>query len=303
MRIRTMLAASMLPGIILVSAASAEEDPCKSLLEKKEAVLAEMEKEQAALREQVQVLQSASVITKDELAQRQYRRLVEIGRDVKSQRQSMADFEGHVKWMSGTLSGYAKYVEAGSMAAGFARLLPIPYAGQASVLTKFVSQGLLSLKAASGAISRYLITSQQFVSRVDALDPTKPGAAREIAELGNFADQELLRDMGDARKKLAATAELSASSLSFLESLQSYLGSSDEYWNKTKSLLTRKEADKKEKGFLSESIQNLRNRAGAFNAKLLLFEETAGRSAPLIKSLGAYDELSRELEAKAAKGK
>ena len=65
-----------------------------------------------------------------------------------------------------------------------------------------------------------------------------------------------------------------------------------------KSFITRSEVDKKEKSFLSENIQNLKNRAGNFNGKLRLFDETARKDAPLIKSLGAYEELIRELEAK-----
>jgi hypothetical protein len=215
----------------------------------------------------------------------------------------MADFEGFVKWMTANLSGYAKYVAAGSVAAGFAKILPIPYAGQASVLTKFVSQGVLSLNAASVAINRYMGTSQQLIARVEALDPAKPVSPAKISELARFADGELLRDMNDAQQKLTTTAEISTSALSFLESLNSYLGSTDEYWNKTKSFLTRKETDKKEKSYLSESIQNLKNGAGNFNARLKSFDESVRKDGPLIKSVVAYDELVREMAARGAEAK
>ena len=47
-----------------------------------------------------------------------------------------------------------------------------------------------------------------------------------------------------------------------VRSLNSYVGSSDAYWNKTKSLLTRKEADQKEKSILAESIQSLKKQGG-----------------------------------------
>ncbi|HEX9024731.1 MAG TPA: hypothetical protein VF799_12925 [Geobacteraceae bacterium] len=252
----------------------------------------DLARENALLREKLRLLESTPAISADALGRKNYRQLREIAASVKTQRQTMTDFAGFVTWMTGNLSGYSKYVEAGSMAAGFARFLPIPYAGQASLLSKFVSQGILSLNSASVAISRYLATSRQFVTRAESLDPAKPA---EISELARFADRELLRDMNDARQKLAAASEISASSLSFLEALNSYVGSSDAYWNKTKAFLSGKEPDRKEKGFLAESIRNLRDKAGSFNTKLRLFDETARKDEPLVKAVVAYDELVLEL--------
>ena len=66
------------------------------------------------------------------------------------------------------------------------------------------------------------------------------------------------------------------------------------------AVLSKYFSDKKEKGFLSESIRNLRNRAGNFNAKLRLFDETARKDGPLIKSVVAYDDLVREMGTRVA---
>jgi len=65
--------------------------------------------------------------------------------------------------MATNLSGYSEHIEAGSFAAGFAKVLTIPYAGQASLLTKFISQGVLSLNAASVSLSRYLESLNHYV--------------------------------------------------------------------------------------------------------------------------------------------
>lgn len=288
--------ALLLSALLAFSAAAEDVPPCEALLKQKEDALQALARENALLQERVRSLECG--ITGEALAQKNLQRLREIARDTKGQRQAMADFEVYVKWMANNLSGYSKYMEAGSVAAGFAKVLPIPYAGQAGLFTKFASQFALSLNAASVSIARYLNTSQQFVARVDALDPAKPTGSGEIAELSRFADEQLLRDMNDVQAKLVTTGELSASALSFLESLNHYIGSTDAYWNKTKSLLKRGEADKKEKSFISESILGLRNKAGTFNAKLKLFDETARKDAPLIKSLGTYEELIRDVEAK-----
>jgi hypothetical protein len=165
---------------------------------------------------------------------------------------------------------------------------------------KFVSQGIISLNNASVVISRYLATSQKFITRAGALDSAK---SAEVSDLARFADQELLKEMNDAQQKLAAASEISASSLAFLETLSSYAGNSDEYWNKTKSLLSGKKPDKKEKSFLAENIRNLRDRAGDFNAKLKLFDEITRKDGPLIKSVVAYDDLVRELGTRVAEAK
>jgi hypothetical protein len=263
-----------------------------------ETAVVALARENALLQEKFKALEECS-ISSGALATKNCRRLKDVAADIRVQRQGMADFEGYVKWMSANIAGYAKYLSAGSVAAGFAKVLPIPYAGQASVFTKFVSNAALSLGSASVSINKYLATSQQFLTRADALESAKEVSAREVSDLVRFADHELLKEMTEVQERLTSTSELSASSLSFLESLNHYMGSTDEYWMKTKSLL--KSDDKKEKSFLSESTTTLRNRAMTFNSKFKLFEETVKKDAPLIKSLVAYDDLIREIDPKFAK--
>jgi hypothetical protein len=265
-----------------------------------EVVIASLTRENSMLQEKLKLLEGCSISSRT-LAGKNTKRLKEIAADIRLQRQGMADFEGYVKWMSTNIAAYSKYISAGSVAAGFAKVLPIPYAGQASVFTKFVSNAALSLSAASVSINKYLGTSQQFLARVDALDAAKEPNPREVSDLVRFADQELLKGMQEVQEKLTSTSELSSSSLSFLESLNHYMGSTDEYWNKTKSLL--KSDEKKEKSFLSESTTALRNRAAAFNGKFRAFEATVKKDAPQIKSLVAYDDLIREIDPKFVQAK
>jgi hypothetical protein len=269
--------------------ASAEELPCSDLLNKKTVEVQSLVQENLTLKEQVNRLQPPA-LTASELSSRMTSRLREIAADVKSQRQAMNEFQGYVSWMSGSIAGYSKYIEAGSMAAGFAKILPIPYAGQAGMFTKFVSHFTLSLSAASKSITTFLTTSQQFLDRVDSLD-RNPERDREINDLARFADEQLLKDMTDLQSKLSTTSELSASALSFMESLNHYALSSDEYWAKAKLLVKRGDADKKEKSYLAESVSGLKNKAGGFNARLKGYDDSVRKDIPLIKSLGTYVEL------------
>ncbi|WP_246559406.1 hypothetical protein [Citrifermentans pelophilum] len=265
------------------------EESCPDFLKQQEAVLQALVQENTVLKERVSRLQTPA-LTAAELNSRMTSRLREIAAEVKIQRLAMNEFQGYVTWMSGSVAGYSKYIEAGSMAAGFAKVLPIPYAGQAGMFTKFVSHFTLSLSAASKSITSFLTTSQLFVDRVEALDRS-PDKGKEINELSRFADEQLLRDMTDLQAKLVTTSELSASALSFLESMNHYVLSSDEYWSKAKSLMKRGDADKKEKSYLAESVAGLKSKAGGFNARLKGYDESVKKDIPLIKSLGTYAEL------------
>lgn len=300
--VRKSVAALFILFTFAASFAMAADNPsAETLLKQRDETLLALQKENAALLEKLNALGTKPQLTNEMLVMKSRRRLQEIAANVKGQRQSMVDFETYVKWMTANLSGYSRYIQAGSFAAGFARVLPIPYAGQASMLTKFISQGILSLNSASVSIAHYLATSSDFVSRVEALDKTPSPKDAEIAETARFADTRLLKDVNEVRSKLAATSEVSSSTLSFLESLNHYVGCTDEYWNKTKSFITRSEAYKKEKSFLSQSIQGLRDRAGAFNSRFQTFEASARKDEPLIKSLITYDELMRDLSVVTAK--
>lgn len=246
------------------------------------------------LQGEVTFLQQQPVLTAAELHQRSLRRFGELSREVQVQRQALVECEAYVRWLSGHLSGYQKYIEAGSLLAGFARVLPIPYAGQASLLAKFVAQGVLALNATASSLARYLGTSQQLLDGIALLDTVQPDAGK-MGGLVRLADEQLLKEMADVRQRLASTTELAASTQGFLESLQHYLGSSDEYWQKTKAMFGRKDGGKQEKGWLAENLEALRVRTAAFQGRLRQFEEGAARTVPLVKSLAAYDELGREL--------
>lgn len=244
------------------------------------------------------LLPPAKMLTIEELNRKRLQRLQDISREIKIQRESMADFDTYLKWMGGALASYGKYVEAGSFAAGFAKYLPVPYAGQAGQLTKFISHFALSISATSAAVTSYLNSSKFLVGGVEAIGTSPEGKESDLALLTFYADQQLSRDMIELRGRLESISSLSSSALSFLLGMQQYLGSTDEYWQKTKSLMSRKDAEKADKGALAGSIDGLRSRAEAFNAKLKQYDSMVSATMPRIASLVAYDELRQDMEAK-----
>lgn len=245
----------------------------------------------------VKELEARRCISEERLIQKKVKQLREISTDVKQQRQSMEHFQAFVSWMNLNLADYTKYIKAGSYAAVVARMLPIPYAGQASIFTKFAAQFTVALNSASVSINSYLLSSQKFITMVDAVDPAKPIDHNRVSTASAYADTVLLKDMDDAHIKLATISNLSSGALSFLESLNHYMSGTDEYWNKAKGLF-RKDVDPKEKSFISESTNSLKNKAAAFNGKLNSFEELTRTQNVRVKSLAVYDELLSELAAR-----
>jgi hypothetical protein len=271
------------------------ENSCGPITQTEELIL-KLQHENDLQAQKIRQLESLKGIPVEHLHKKKALRLKEIAADVKLQRQSTSDFEGFVKWMSANLAGYNKYIQAGSYVAVVARVLPIPYAGQASIFTKFVAQFTVALNAASVSITNYLNTSQKFMSMTDTIDPSNTLNEKVVAEAALFADQKLLKDMNDAQLKLATVSDLSSGALSFLESMNHYIGGTDEYWNKAKGVFW-KDIDPKEKSYISESTNNLRIQAGRFNSKLKVFEESGKKITASVKALAVYDELSIEAQA------
>ena len=288
------MAAIVPAALILISfaGAHAEENVCGPTTPNEEKMF-NLQLENEGLKLKIKQLEAVKAISVERLRQKKVQRLKEIAADVKTQRQATSDFEGFVTWMSTNLAGYNRYIQAGSYAAVIARMLPIPYAGQASIFTKFIAQFTVTLNSASVSVTNYLNSSQRFVSLVDAIDPAKPLDETVLTEASRYADQKLLKDMNDAQAKLSMVADLSSGALSFLESVNHYASGTDEYWNKVKGLV-KKDIDPKEKSFLSESTSSLKTQANRFNGKLRSFEEISKKEAASVKTLAVFDELSAE---------
>lgn len=282
----------MATALLTSSVSYAAEDACGPITPSEEQML-KLQIDNAALLLKIKQIEGVRSISLQQLRQKKAQRLKEIAVDLKLQRQSTSDFEGFVKWMSANLAGYNRYIQAGSYAAVIARMLPIPYAGQASIFTKFVTQFTAALNAASVSISNYLISSQKFIAMADAIDPAKGEDDKAVTDAAIYADQKMLKEMNDAQVKLATLSDLSAGALSFLESLNHYISGTDEYWNKAKGLF-KKDIDPKEKSFISESTNSLKTQAGRFNAKLKAFEELGKKETASVKALAVYDELAAE---------
>lgn len=261
----------------------------------------EQQHELAALQAKVQELSQTPRLTAAELAARNRKLLGDLAGQVKTQRQTMTDFSGFVSWLSSSLDGYNKYLQASAVAANLIKILPIPYAGQASMFTKFAAQGVASLNTTSAAITKYLGTSQQFLVRHEALEKNPQPSPADISALAKFADEQLLKETADVQHRLASTSDLSTSVLAFLEGVNGYLSSADQYWAKTKAFMTRNEDAAKEKGYLATSINGLRDRAGSFNKRLQTFNDLSRKNDPLVRTVRVYDGLAAELALPAGK--
>lgn len=252
------------------------------------------------LQTRIHTLESQSGLSIERLQAKKLLRIRDISVEASRQRHIAVDFEGFVTWMSDNLAGYNRYLQAGSYLATVAKVLPVPYAGQASMFTKFATQFTLALNNASRAVANYLASSRTYITLVESLPPAQsPDHDKKTAEAVRFAGQTLLKDMLEAQARLATVSDLSASTLSFLESLDHYASSTDEYVNKVKGLF-KKDLDPKEKNFVSGSASSLRARADVYNGRLRQFADITQKETTLIKTLAVFDELIAETKPLAA---
>jgi hypothetical protein len=277
---------------LLVAPVHADEHACGPLTASEELV-ATLQQENALLSTKLHQLEAAACIPATSLHKKKVQRLLEIASDVKAQRQSVSDFQGFTTWMSTNLAGYNRYIQAGSYAAVVGRMLPIPYAGQAAIFTKFLAQFTVALNASSVAVSNYLSSANRFVAMADQLRGSGAADDRLVADASRFADQQLLRDMNDAQARLAHVSDLSSGALSFMASLNHYASSTDEYMNRAKGMF-HKGVDPKEKSFISESTGSLKTQADRFNARLRSFGELGKKETASVKALAVYDELEHD---------
>ena len=287
-----LLAFSVTVSAAFSTPVSASENICGPITPVEEQIL-KLQIENDNLIMKIKQIESMKTIPLERLRQKKAQRLKEIAADVKLQRQSTNDFEGFVKWMSSNLAGYNRYIQAGSYATVIAKMLPIPYAGQASIFTKFIAQFTIALNAASVSITNYQNSSQRFIVMAESIDMSKPLDEKIVAETAQFADLHLAKDMNNVQTKLAMLSDLSAGALSFMESLNHYVSSTDEYWNKMKGVF-KKDIDLKEKSFISESTNSLKIQADRFNGRLRIFEELGKKETASVKALTVYDELETE---------
>ena len=292
--ILSILLSAILSAAVITPPGAASDFSCGPMTPAEEQVL-KLQQDNEQLTAKLRQFETVRTIPVEHLRHKKALRLKEIAADVKVQRQSTSDFEVFVKWMSANLAGYNRYIQAGSYVAVIARMLPVPYAGQASIFAKFVAQFTVALNEASVSISNYLTSSQKFIVMADAIDPNRPLDEKALSEAALFADQKLLKDMNDAQLKLATVSDLSSGALSFLESLNHYISGSDEYWNRVKGAF-KKDIDPKEKSYISESTGNLKTQAARFNAKLKTFGELGKKETAGVKALAVYDELSAEAQ-------
>ena len=253
-----------------------------------------LKQENETLSSRIKQLESVKGISSERLRLKKAQRLKEIADDLRAQRRTTKDFEGFVRWMSTNLAGYNRYIQAGSYAAVVARVLPIPYAGQASIFTKFVTQFTIALNESSVSLTKYLNSSWTFIVMADAIDVSRAIDDKAVRDAALFADNRLLKDMNEAQAKLSAVSDLSAGALSFLESINHYVSGTDEYWNKAKGVF-KKNIDPKEKSFISESTNSLKTQADMFNSKLRSFGELGQKETAGVKALAVYDDLSNEI--------
>lgn len=72
-------------------------------------------------------------------------------------------------------------------------------------------------------------------------------------------------------QNLEGALDISRANLSFLEGVRGYLGIADHYWSRTKSFVMRRGETPPEKGYLTASIEGIKDRGGRFMKNISIF--------------------------------
>ena len=236
--------------------------------------------------------ETASCLPRSVIETQRYELVAQMNQQLIQQRAQVAEMERYASWMRTTIVSYNKYIQAGSTAAAVSRFLPIPYAGQAALFSKLLAQFSANLTSTSLALNRYGTTAQELQSKISKL-PTNHSESRDLQLLSvyNYTDQSFLPAMDQTQQELNRIAELSTSTLAFLQSLHHYLSSGDEYMQKVKGAVFKKDSQRNEMSMLTENVKHLTDQTAIFSKRLETFRQQGDQIHQSARTERVYQKL------------
>lgn len=249
------------------------------------------------LRKRLLLMEQAPRLTSDEIHGRVWSELKEMARRVRGQREGVKESARYVSWLSENLDGYQKYLQASTVAANLIKVLPIPYAGQASLFTRFTAQGVATLNRTGKTIRTYLDASAQFIDAYDGATASQDHSVEREQNLERSAERLVTAEQ-ELNQSLQGVLDISTATLSFLEGVKGYLGSADQYWARTKSLVKRDGGAAPEKGYLSTSIEHLREQGERFTRGMAGVSDVVTKNGEAMTRIRVLRMLENDLHAR-----
>lgn len=229
-------------------------------------------------------------VTVAELARYSYDDLALTAAALRDDGRTVDDFGGFITAMKASVADYADMIKASAYLSNVVRVLPIPYAGEASTATKLASNTLLHLGNAAAALDRYKKSSAAFLYDFDRLDRAT-ATPEQIARLAAFADDTVMNDARDLQTAMGRIASATAGMATAAQTVSRAMETTGDYLDQAKNLVGMQPSPK-EKARAAADRDSFKARLIQLNQKIAALENSADAHRRTIAKARAIAELA-----------
>lgn len=228
-----------------------------------------------------------------QLNQYSYEHLFKVAHLMRQDAKKIDEFSGFITAIKGSVNEYAQIIRSSVYLTNVVRYLPIPYAGEASSITKVVSNTLLNLNGAAVSLDRYQKSSNAFLDSFDKLDPHSATPA-QLAKLAAYADTVVMNDAEALQNSLQGISSSASTLAATTQSISNAISTGGDYLNQAKSFVGIKpSANEEEK--VRASGTSFHTKLTLLSQKISTLENSAQTHRTNILKARSYAELAQQL--------
>jgi len=228
-----------------------------------------------------------------QLNQYSYDHLSKVAVLMRQDAEKIDQFSGFIGTIKGTVNDYTKIIQSSVYLTNVVRYLPIPYAGEASSITKIVSNTLLNLNGAAVSLERYQKSSTAFLDSFDKLDRNTVTSI-QLVKLASYADTVVLNDAETLQHSLQGISSSASTLAATTQSISNAISTGGDYLNQAKSFVGLKpSANEEEK--IKASGTSFQSKLTLLSQKICTLENSAHTHRSNILKARTYAELAKQL--------
>lgn len=235
--------------------------------------------------------QKEKCYTAQQLNQYSYEHLSKVAALMRQDSKKIDEFSGFITAIKGSVNDYAQIIRSSVYLTNVVRYLPIPYAGEASSITKVVSNTLLNLNGAAVSLDRYQKSSAAFLENFDKLDPRSVTSA-QLVKLSVYADTVVINDAETLQDSLQGISSSASTLAASTQSISNAINTGGDYLNQAKSFVGIK-ANEEEK--VKASGTSFHAKLSLLSQKISALENSAHTHRANVLKARTYAELAQKL--------
>jgi len=228
-----------------------------------------------------------------QLNQYSYEHLSKVAMLMRQDAKKIDEFSGYISAIKGSVNDYAQIIRSSVYLTNVVRYLPIPYAGEASSITKVVSNTLLNLNGAAVSLDRYQKSSTVFLESFDRLD-RNTATSTQLAKLASYADTVVINDAEALQDSLQGISSSASTLAATTQSISNAISTGGDYLNQAKSFVGMK-ASANEEEKLKASGTSFHAKLALLSQKICALENSAQTHRGNVLKARTYAELAQQL--------